>query len=212
MKKIAIHQPNFLPWMGFFEKARISDTFIFLDHVPYSKGSFTNRVKYFCKSSQKVKWLTLPVKGAALGTPINKIELSSAIGWESKIIHTITQNISSPFATTIADIIKNRRTTKLADLNIVLIKSMMKNMGITSECMRSSQLSLDESNSQEVLKIAMECKASKYICGLGGRNYLDVGAFAQKEIEVEMLDFMQLVKESGKMPAGQEALTAMYAL
>ena len=85
MKTIAIHQPNFLPWFGFFEKIKRVDQFVFLDHVPYSKGSYTNRVQYFCKSSQKNKWLTVPIKNAPLGTAIHEIKLAESSTWESKV-------------------------------------------------------------------------------------------------------------------------------
>ena len=60
----AIHQPNFFPWLGYFEKIKRADVFVFLDHVHYPKsgnsmGSWTNRVKI--NISAHAKWISCPV-------------------------------------------------------------------------------------------------------------------------------------------------------
>ena len=56
---VAIHQPNFLPWMGYFWKIAHVDRFVFLDNVQFSKGSYQNRVKV--KGPQGPHWMTIPV-------------------------------------------------------------------------------------------------------------------------------------------------------
>ena len=60
MATIAIHQPNYLPWLGYFYKIANSDVFVFLDDVQFSKNSYTNRVQVFGKD-EKMRWLTVPV-------------------------------------------------------------------------------------------------------------------------------------------------------
>ena len=212
MKKIAIHQPNFLPWMGYFEKARRVDEFVFLDHVPFSKGSYTNRVRYFCKSSLEIKWLTIPVKNSPLGTPINQIELSQTKDWESKIIHTIKQNMDSTVTSEIVDKIQNRTTEKLVDLNISLIEILMRHLEVSVKCLKSSEMNLPHSSEQEVLKISELLDASHYISGKGGENYLNNGAFAQRGIDVEILNFKDKVLSRGIMEEDEVSLSAVYAL
>ncbi len=212
MKKIAIHQPNFLPWMGFFEKARMVDEFVFLDHVAFSKGSYTNRVRYFCKSSQTQKWLTLPIENAPIGTPINEIKLSSSPVWESKLIQTISQNIPSLISDELIDVIRNRQSLFLADLNIQLIKCMLTSLSIDVKSVRSSEMKLDDTDEQEVLKIARYIEASHYICGIGGHNYLDKGAFAQSGIKVDVEDFKQHLLRKGIVDEKKVGLTALYQM
>ena len=61
MNIVAIHQPNFLPWMGFFDKAINASTFILLDDVQFSdgRGNWTNR--HLLLSNNKSKWVTMPI-------------------------------------------------------------------------------------------------------------------------------------------------------
>ena len=70
---VAVHQPNILPWVGYFQKLMNSDTFIFLDDVQFSKGSYTNRVQI--NINGEAKWLTIPVS-SSLGALINSIEIN----------------------------------------------------------------------------------------------------------------------------------------
>ena len=70
MTLIAIHQPNYLPWLGYFEKIRRADVFVFLDDCQFSKGSYTNRVRI-----GQGEWLTLPVSNS-FGAAINETKIA----------------------------------------------------------------------------------------------------------------------------------------
>lgn len=212
MKTIAIHQPNFLPWLGFFEKVKRADVFVVLDHVPFSKGSYTNRVKYLCKSSHKKKWLTIPTKYASLGTPINEILVSESTQWSKKLISTIQQNFDSPFTEIIVDTIKNRRSESLSELNIALLKQLFVAMNIDVPMVKSSQLALDDSGEQEVLKICKSMDAEVYLSGIGGRNYIDNGAFAQKGIRVDFVDFYKELSEMPDVNSDWLGLSALHSI
>ena len=73
--KVAIHQPNYLPWMGYFHKMHHADVFIFLDDVQFTKGSHINRVKIL--SGKGPRWLTVPVVKVKLGQNIIDVRPSS---------------------------------------------------------------------------------------------------------------------------------------
>jgi hypothetical protein len=70
---ITIHQPDFIPYLGFFNKARLCDVLVIGDHVQYSDKGYTNRVKI--KSSNGANWLTVSNKHR-FGQPINEIKIS----------------------------------------------------------------------------------------------------------------------------------------
>ena len=78
--KIAIHQPNFFPWAGYFYKIYLSDIFVFLDDVQYSKNSYTNRASIILE--QKSSWLTIPIK-SSLKTKIYDIQVADSL-WKKK--------------------------------------------------------------------------------------------------------------------------------
>ena len=95
MKKIiTIHQPNYLPWAGFFHKAMLSDIFVIFDDVQYQKNSFINRNKV--KTSNGETWLTVPikVKGKSRETLINEAEIDNEQRWRKKHLNTIKLNYS----------------------------------------------------------------------------------------------------------------------
>jgi len=80
-KTVAIHQPAYLPYLGFFSKIHNSDVFVFLDNV--TKNEWINRNKI--KTPDGWCWLTVPmVNKNILETPICKVEISNAVNWRRK--------------------------------------------------------------------------------------------------------------------------------
>ena len=93
MKTIAIHQPNFIPWIGYFAKILAADEFIFLDTPQFSKGSFQNRVQI--KTPQGSTWLTANVKKEKESfVPSNIVKLADFDRWKVKHLKTIQANYS----------------------------------------------------------------------------------------------------------------------
>jgi hypothetical protein len=74
---IAIHQPNYFPWLGYFHKIAVADQFIFLDDVQYSKNSYTNRVQI--RNGDQAKWMTVPIS-YNFGDAINAVHPAKQ-GW-----------------------------------------------------------------------------------------------------------------------------------
>src|SRR5437868_12405913 len=72
---VAIHQPNYAPWLGYFVKIARSDLFVFLDDAQYSKNSYTNRAQI--DAAGTAKWLTVPVS-YSFGDPINRVRAADA--------------------------------------------------------------------------------------------------------------------------------------
>ena len=79
--KVAIHQPHYLPWLGYFAKWAAADLFVFLDTVQYEKNGWQNRNRI--KTREGPRWLTVPVK-ARLGTVINAVTVDTSQPWRAR--------------------------------------------------------------------------------------------------------------------------------
>ena len=97
--KIAIHQPHYLPWLGYFAKWAAADLFVFLDTVQYEKNGWQNRNRI--KTREGPRWLTVPVR-AKLGIPIRDVLVDSSQNWCSRHLATIESAYSRPRKTWVA--------------------------------------------------------------------------------------------------------------
>ena len=87
--KVSIHQPAYLPWLGYFDRIAKSDLFIYLDNVQFEKNSYTNR--NIIKGPNGPQWLTIPIKQKGhLNRKLYEIEIATDIDWRSKHLKSIT--------------------------------------------------------------------------------------------------------------------------
>ena len=95
IKTVVIHQPDFMPYAGFFHRFLNADLYIALDHVQFVKGTsraWTHRDKI--KTTKGDQWLTVSTKSAPLNTPINQIQLSDDINWKENNLQCFCKYIS----------------------------------------------------------------------------------------------------------------------
>ena len=88
----SIHQPAYLPWLGYFDRIARSDVHVVLDSVQFEKNSFINRNKI--RTADGWCWLTVPVRthGRYDQMPINTIEIDNTQHWAAKHWRSIAQN------------------------------------------------------------------------------------------------------------------------
>lgn len=187
---IGIHQPQYMPWIPYFQKIKASDVFVFLDSVDFQKNGLQNRNQI--KTSQGAMWLTVPVK-QKLGQKIIDVEINSANAWRRKHWLAIYQNYSKArffklYSEELEEVF-NREWDKLIDLNLYLLKLQMKWLNIDHvKIVRSSDSFSKGSNSNLILNLCKEYGASIYLSGIGGKNYLDEVSFTENNIEIKYLN------------------------
>lgn len=169
--KIAIHQPEHFPYLGFFQKMKYSDVFVILDDAQFSKGNWHNRNKFLNKNN-KEEWFTVQLKKFSFGEKINQIYCDQDYRWRKKINSKIQQN----FGLDLSEIYSHN---KLIEINMEGILFCKKKLNIKSEIIYSSELELDESlkSSEKLASICSTLKAKTYVSGEGGINYLDPSYF-----------------------------------
>jgi hypothetical protein len=187
MKRIAIHQPNFLPWGGYFEKMRDADFFVILDDVQYSSGGYTNRAQF---GNDKVEnsWFTIPVK-KKYGQLICDVEISD---W--KLIKRKLENaikLMYPITYFEFEDVFEKEYVKLADLNIDLIFRIRKIMGIDTPIVYSSELRKYGAKSDLILDIVKTLGGNAYLSGGLKNKYLNLESFKESGIEVVFTDYSQ---------------------
>lgn len=181
---LAIMQPCYLPWRGYFALMKRCDQFVHLDDVPLPRGrSYQTRTAI--KTATGRQWLSLPVKRE----PDQLICEAHLQGdaWSRKHLATIKQELPSA-AKLIAPFYENS-WTHLATLNIALAEHLARTLGIVRPTHRSGELQARGGGSEKILNLCKILGATRYLTGHGGRAYLDHKAFEANNIEVVYLDY-----------------------
>jgi len=188
---VGIHQPEYLPWMGFLNKLANSDAFVLLDNVQFRRNYFQNRNRI--RTSDGWTWLTVPVKKAPLECLISEIEIDGSKPWGETHWKNLKQNYSKArHFTEYSEFFGEtylRDWAKLAELNIRIIRFFAESLGIECEIVLASKLHATGTGSGLLLKICEEMDADIYLSGRFGRDYLDEGVFREAGIEVVYQDF-----------------------
>ena len=189
--RVSIHQPNYIPWIGYFHKIFQSDVHVFLDDVEYSKNGFINRNKILMNGSDV--FLTIPISKKFHRSPLNEIIIQDK-RWASKHLKTISQSYSkSPYYdmyyNEFSALLLDNQDQTLSKLNSSIIKWVVNKLGCTTSFVFSSQLSIDKNlkKTDLLLNILESLGATSYISGVGAYDYLDESRF--KEIELIWQNF-----------------------
>ncbi|MBP3819508.1 MAG: WbqC family protein [Butyrivibrio sp.] len=192
---VTIHQPEHLPWLGFFNKMAKADIFVILDSVQYRKNYFQNRNKII--GSNGVQFVSIPVKTKGhMDTDIAHTEISTMGGnakWKEKYLRTIKMSYGKhPFFEEVYDIIEQSLlvdTNLLCDINIMMIKLFAQKLKIDVKFIRSSDMNIDAAKSDLIHEICTSLCADCYIAGPYGREYLNVDEFTKNGINVVYNDY-----------------------
>jgi len=190
---LSIHQPNFIPWIGYFYKIYKSDVFVILDDVQFTKNSFINRNKI--KTPQGDLWLTLPVvQSGKFGQTITDCEVFNRDIIIKKIGKTVTANYAkAPFFSNYYNRFLNAIESagnNLASININLITLMLEIMEIDTKVVNSSSLAnIHGESTDRLVSICSELDANQYLSGFGGQKYQEEELFNSKGIEIVITDF-----------------------
>ena len=182
--KIAIMQPYFSPYLGYFQLINEVDTFVFYDDVNFIKGGWINR--NFININKELKRFTIPLINSSSFRKINEIE----VNWEckdmGKLIKTFHQNLQDK---TIFNKILEIKPKTIADMAILSITLSCEYLGISTNFKRSSELDFERQN-DKILNLVEICKlekATQYINPEGGQNLYTKEQFSQYGIDLKFM-------------------------
>jgi hypothetical protein len=188
---VAIHQPNYLPWAGYFYKMARADCFVLFDNAQYPKGSFANRNRI--KTASGVQMLTVPVRiSRGHRQLMNEIEVAMEHKWPLKHWATLKNcyhraAFFKRYESALEVIYKQRHWASLAELNEALIMVLREALGIVTPVIRASTLGIQGKVSN--LSICLKLKASGYLSGEGAEGYQDEDEFRRHGIVVTYTNF-----------------------
>ncbi len=181
--KIAIHQPNYLPWMGYFEKIASVDVFVFLDDVQYSNQGGHNR--NVIKSPNGKKYLTVPVE-QHLGDKINEVRTKDELDWKKNHLDIIQKNYqTAPYFYNIYPVLEelyHQSYKNIAEMNSTIIRKWCQMLGLKAEFKFSSEFRLSSTRENRILDICTMLGANNYISGNGARVYQNENNFKSRGI------------------------------
>ena len=189
--RVAIHQPQYMPWLGYLAKWAAADVFVFLDTVQYEKNGWQNRNRI--KTATGPRWLTVPVH-ARLGTRIDAVGVDTAQPWRERHLRTVEEAYAVA-----AHLPRHREALRglyggdwprLAPLAVASAEWLARTLGITTPARLASTLPVDGSDpTGRLIALCRELGADTYLAGRDGARYMDREAFAQAGIAVLFQDY-----------------------
>jgi hypothetical protein len=197
-KTVVIHQPDFIPYLGFFQRFLHADLYVALDHVQFVDGSrraWTHRDKI--KTPQGERWLSISVKKAPRNTPINQIELSTDTDWREAHLRLLAENYrrSAHFAEIMpaVEALYARPCTRLSEFTLYSIEMLMDMLDVRIPIVLSSTLSPVGAKNELLVDLLQKVGASHYLSGVGARDYFDPAPFDAAGIKVIWQEFVHPV-------------------
>ena len=188
----AVHQPNFLPYLGFFDKLLQSDVFVLYDTAEFSRSGFHNRNRI--KTSHGVTWLTVPVqlhrgqsiKDVPVADPDFRLAHSRSFRHhygQSRFYEALAGGFERAYG--------NGPSGLLVDVNRRLLDHLCDLLGYSGRVVLASDLNLDRSkkSSEALAEMVAAVGASIYLSGPGGRDYLCETPFGERGVKVVWQDF-----------------------
>jgi hypothetical protein len=183
---VFVHQPEYIPWLGFFDKLARCDAFVIYDDAQYQHGGFHNRNRI--RTAKGWQWITVPIVHGHPQT-IKDVRIAGT-DWRTKQLSVITQNYQkSPFYDELYPTIKdaiNSNHELLIGLNLHLIKRIAGLLDIHVNMVRSSEFPYSGSEKNEkLISICKHMGADTYLCGSGGKTYVNEALFKAGKITLQ---------------------------
>jgi len=186
---VSIHQPQYMPYIGYIYKILKSDVFVFLDDAQYKKNEWQNRNRI--KGPNGLVWLTVPVS-FNFGDRINEVKIVED-GWQKKHLNSIKSaysksNYFKDFFPYIENLL-SKKYENLSVLNIKCVEMILDYLGIKKEIVISSTLKINKTKTERLVEIVKRLNGDTYLSGDGGHSYLDEEVFEKNQIKLIYLNY-----------------------
>jgi hypothetical protein len=188
---VAVHQPQYLPWLGYFDKMRRADVFCYLNDVQYKKNEWQNRNRI--KTAQNWQWITVPVR-YRFPEKINEVQINNTTHWSKKHLQALITNYSrAPYFKAYISIFEDifsKEWELISELNVYLIERLRSVLDIQEKrTVISSDLNLRNDPTDRLIDICKALGADTYLAGQGGVDYMDLERFKKNGLKLIIQEF-----------------------
>jgi hypothetical protein len=195
---VAIHQPNFLPWLGWFDKLARADVLVLLDATQFprtSRGTWLNRVQMLV--NRQPRWVTVPVVRAGRGTQgLREVRVDDAQPWREKLLRTISLSYAraphfDEHFPLVREIVE-QPTDLRAVLNELGVRRLAGALGLhEAKLVRASELDVTGNATELLVELTRAVGGTGYLSGDGASGYQDDELFAQAGLSLSYQQFEQ---------------------
>jgi hypothetical protein len=191
MSRVAIIQPSYIPWRGFFDIIHAVDVFVFLDDVQYTVRDWRSRNRIKTQQGTST-WLTIPTRGGR-DQRIIDVEIDDSQGWRRKHLASMRHSYGKcpHFATYFPELseLLTQGTTNLASLDIALTARICRWLSLEPRFFRSSELDCSGTKDDRLIDIVQKVGGSFYLSGPAARDYIVPQKFIEAGVELAYHDY-----------------------
>lgn len=188
--RVTIHQPQFLPWLGYLDKIDQADLFIVLDTVQFKKQEWQNRNRI--RTATGWQWLTVPVR-QRFGQRIDEVRLNQTVSWQARHLRALELHYArAPYcARYLPELcaLYEQPWERLSPLNVAVIRWLLRAFGITTPIRLASEWPAREEPTDRLVDLCRAVRATSYLAGPGADAYLDTARFEASGVRLEMQTF-----------------------
>ena len=202
---VAIMQPTFLPYLGYFELIARADVFVVLDDVQFERRSWQSRNRILTATGELM--LGVPVMKHGREALIRDVEIAADPPWATSVLasirHAYRRRPHFDAGYRFIEGALSDPPLRLADLNCALTRAAAKGMGLKTPFLLSSTLNVAGRRSERLLGVCQALGAGEYLSTGGSRDYIEAeGVFAAAGLPVRYH-----VHEPTPYPQGREPFT-----
>ena len=194
-RTLAVLQPGYLPWLGFFDQLRRSDVFVLYDDVQFDKHGWRNRNRIEVGPGPDLADGSRAAQGPGQAEHSRCRDRAGHLGAQARVVDPSGLCASTlPFALSRElEQVLQRPYTRLVDLDLALIDSLARWFGLERTIVRSSALGIDGGRSDRLLALCRHFRATHYLSGNAAKDYLSEDLFRQQGIEVVWQEYQHPV-------------------
>ncbi|MGH3102759.1 MAG: WbqC family protein [Gaiellaceae bacterium] len=193
---VAAHQPNFLPWLGFFDKLVRADVLVLLDDVQFprsSAGVWTNRVRLLVGG--RPAWATVPIVRAGAGTQqVREVVIDESQPWRERLLSTIRHSYRRADAfdgafELVRELVETR-ADRLAEYNELNLRHLADELGLDAgKLVHSSTLAAGGTGTERLIALTRAAGGTVYLSGDGSEDYLEAWRFGGDAPQLRYQEF-----------------------